>query len=151
MEFSIFHSEEIPPQGHFQFSIKKGFTLLELLVVISIIGILIAMGTVSYTTAQKKGRDSRRKSDLKAIQNAMEECYSLTSSYPVIDISSATSITCGGETPMSSVPRDPKGGSCSYHGTSTATSYTFWADLEQSANGCNGSLNSDDFSVSNLQ
>ncbi len=49
-----------------------GFTLIELLVVIAIIGILAALATVSYTDSQKKSRDSRRKSDLVAIQKALE-------------------------------------------------------------------------------
>lgn len=52
---------------------KFGFTLLELLVVISIIGILMAMGAVAFSVAQKKGRDARRVSDMKAIQNAFEQ------------------------------------------------------------------------------
>lgn len=49
-----------------------GFTLIELLVVISIIGILAALASASYSDSQKKSRDSRRKSDLTAIQKALE-------------------------------------------------------------------------------
>jgi prepilin-type N-terminal cleavage/methylation domain-containing protein len=55
---------------------QKGFTLLELLVVISIIGILIGLGAVSYTTAQKKGRDSRRLGDMRAMSSVYEQYYS---------------------------------------------------------------------------
>ncbi len=49
-----------------------GFTLIELLVVISIIGILMAIGAVSYSGTQKKARDTRRRAEMKAVQNAME-------------------------------------------------------------------------------
>ena len=56
--------------------IKNAFTLLELLVVIGIIGILVALATVSYSATQKSGRDSRRKQDLVGIQNALEQYYS---------------------------------------------------------------------------
>lgn len=132
----------------FRISNKRGFTLLELLVVISIIGILIAMGTVSYTTAQKKGRDSRRKGDLKAIQNAMEECYSLATEYPT-SVSGGSPLICtdGGSTQvMDSVPRDPKSGDYSF--TLATDSYTICADLEE-----DGSWDGteSDFCVSNLQ
>jgi general secretion pathway protein G len=52
-----------------------GFTLLELLVVIGIIGILVALATVAYASTQKSGRNSRRKQDMVAVQNALEQYY----------------------------------------------------------------------------
>ncbi|HCR81777.1 MAG: Pilus assembly protein [Candidatus Pacebacteria bacterium GW2011_GWB1_47_8] len=58
-----------------------GFSLLELLVVISIIGILVSIGTVAFTTAQKTGRDSRRRSDIKAMQDAFEQYRAENSTY----------------------------------------------------------------------
>lgn len=59
---------------------KKGFTLIELLVVISIIGILITIGAVSFGSAQRRGRDARRRSDMKSIQTAQEQFYSANNS-----------------------------------------------------------------------
>lgn len=51
---------------------KSGFTLIELLIVITLIGILAVLTVASFTTAQKKARDARRKADLDAIKKALE-------------------------------------------------------------------------------
>ena len=51
---------------------SKGFTLIELLVVITIIGILATFIVASFTSAQRKGRDARRKNDLDAVKKALE-------------------------------------------------------------------------------
>jgi len=50
-----------------------GFTLIELLVVISILAILITMGLTSFASAQRKGRDAKRKSDIREIKNESAE------------------------------------------------------------------------------
>ncbi|NTU73704.1 type II secretion system protein [Candidatus Roizmanbacteria bacterium] len=93
-------------------NIKKGFTLMELLVVIGIIAILVALGTVSYSTAQKKSRDSKRKSDLKTIQNALEQYYAICGSvYPTPGASKTvpTSISCSSPSSviLSNTPLEP--------------------------------------------
>lgn len=51
---------------------KKGFTLVELLVVISIIAILATVGFVVFQGQQRNARDVRRKADVDAITKAME-------------------------------------------------------------------------------
>ena len=61
-----------------------GFTLMELIVVISIIGILATIGTATYTTAQQKSRDARRKQDLGALKSALILYYRDYKEYPPV-------------------------------------------------------------------
>ena len=61
---------------------KKAFTLVELLVVMAIIGVLAAMAVGSFRTAQLRGRDAQRKSDLKQISHSLELFYADYGRYP---------------------------------------------------------------------
>jgi len=69
--------------------IDRGFTLIELLVVIAIIGVLSIIVISSLNTARDKGRDIRRKSDLRQIQTALEMYYDKCGTYIV-------SLNCNG-------------------------------------------------------
>lgn len=51
---------------------RLGFTLVEVLVTVSIIAILTSVGLATYTGAQKRSRDARRMADLEAVRSALE-------------------------------------------------------------------------------
>jgi len=51
---------------------KKGFTLTELLLVVTIIAFLSAAAAITYTTSRMKTRDGRRVSDIKQMYTTME-------------------------------------------------------------------------------
>jgi general secretion pathway protein G len=51
---------------------QRGFTLIELMVVIAIIGLLSAAILSSLSTANQRGRDANRIADMKQLQNALE-------------------------------------------------------------------------------
>lgn len=109
----------------------KGFTLLELLVVIGIIAILVSLGVSSYSTAQKKARDAKRQSELKSFQNAMEQCYSVNDyQYPLVTGNGTTTIseTCTAPTGPSMTIRDPS--TKTYNVSSSTTAYSISVILE---------------------
>jgi len=62
--------------------INKGFTLVELLVVMAILGVLVTLIGTAFRTAQARGRDVQRKSDLKQIANALELFFNDYGFYP---------------------------------------------------------------------
>jgi len=61
---------------------KKGFTLIEILVVVAIIGLLASIVLVGLGSFRARGRDARRIADLREVQNALELYYTKYSSYP---------------------------------------------------------------------
>ncbi len=120
---------------------RRGFTLIELLVVIAIIGLLSTLAVVALGSARVKARDSKRLSDLKQVQTALELYYTDKGAYPT----STDSLVLGGASArcldgagfkasctnpyMGLVPDDP--GSTTYGYTSAAgTDYAITATLE---------------------
>jgi prepilin-type N-terminal cleavage/methylation domain-containing protein len=51
---------------------KRGFTLIEIMVVIGIVAFLATMGGANYVTSLKRGRNAARVQDVRAIADAQE-------------------------------------------------------------------------------
>lgn len=64
---------------------RSGFTLVELLVVITILAILSVIGITAFSGVQKNARDSRRKGDLRSIKIALELYKQTNGRYPGTD------------------------------------------------------------------
>ena len=61
---------------------KSGFTLIELLVVIAIIGLLSTLSLLALNQARARARDTKRISDVRQMQTALEMLYNDTGDYP---------------------------------------------------------------------
>ncbi len=105
---------------------QKGFTIIELLVVIVIIGILVALALPQLFAAQARGRDTDRKNDLKNISQQLETYYNDNNAYPA-DLEDLV------DDYLSEVPTDPKNTDpyvYQYDVASDYQTYTLTADLE---------------------
>lgn len=64
---------------------QSGFTIVELLIVIVIIGILATLVIVTFSGVQQKARDSERKTDINALAGQLEAAYANVGYYPGLD------------------------------------------------------------------
>jgi prepilin-type N-terminal cleavage/methylation domain-containing protein len=85
---------------------KRGFTIIEVLVVITVISILITITMVSFTNYQNRSTDSQAKTIVAAVRAGAERYYSSNDEYP------SAAVLFGG-TPTGSAP-------ASYAAASTA-------------------------------
>src|ERR1700753_359503 len=74
----------------------KGFTIVELLIVIVVIGILAGLVITTYIGIQKKPRTTERTTDLKTFQSQLEAYFANNGRYPTntdLGTSSANNLT----------------------------------------------------------
>ncbi len=120
---------------------------MELLIVMVILSILVAIATGTYASSSKRGRDNRRKNDLRSVATALETYYSDKGRYP--DGTNGVIMGCGagdsgacpwgdsttgfkdqyGTLYMVLIPSDPLD-SQTYYYVSNGTSYKLYAKLE---------------------
>lgn len=85
----------------------RGFTVVELVITITIMGILLTLGVVNLTASQVNGRDAERKGDIEAIQANLEGFYRTgTDTSTSLGRYPSTLITTGSETAVRGILRD---------------------------------------------
>lgn len=110
---------------------NKGFTLIEILIVISIIGVLSSLTLLGLGTFRASGRDVRRVTDLRQITNALELYYAKTGSYPST-IGWETEILKANGGVIDSLPKDPNDPATKYaYGLCGTNGYVVKATLEE--------------------
>ncbi len=111
------------------FNKQGGFTLLELLIVIVIIGILALLIIPNITSAPKKARDTKRKTDITTVRKGLEEYFVNNNIYPA----ALTDLQTGSAPIVKTLPLDPKNTGAfvyTYTPANTNTTYTLNACLE---------------------
>ncbi len=90
---------------------SKGFTLVELLIVIVILGILAAIVISRFAGATKESKEASLKGDLRTMRSSLEvyKSYSQAGIYPVLldDLWKGTSADVLSKTFIDKVPQDP--------------------------------------------
>jgi type IV pilus assembly protein PilA len=133
----------------------KGFTIVELLIVIVVIGILALLVITTYSGIQSKARDAKRQSDLKSLQTQIEAFFSQNGYYPnITDLNSSTWRATNMKSLDSNALIDPSSttsGTCvannnclgsSGSANGVAKQYQYAATESDGATSCDGALGS---------
>lgn len=117
---------------------KKGFTLTELLVTISIIALLSTIGLTVYQSVKSRARDSIRKQDLNTLATALElhfqkKGYFIPGNGTCSDSQIFYLLKEPGIGPYISggqIPKDPSGGLYCYISVNNGQGFRLFAKLE---------------------
>ena len=124
---------------------QRGFTLVELVVVIAVMGILMGLVCRGFTTIQANARDTRRVADLRTIQTQLELYFARCGHYPNTNPCGSTTLAAQGSLAWSElinqlslvvrreeVPRDPVAGrEYVYHFGTNGLTYVIAASTER--------------------
>jgi len=126
---------------------KKAFSLVEILVVVTIIALLASLAAASYSQFVKQARDAKRKTDVEQIRAAIELYRNFDASglYPATAaiVFGTGNIADASATYLTKIPNDPlssRGYTLYYTNVSPFTNYTLCAYLENGGTAVAGTI-----------
>lgn len=141
------------------FSRIFGFTMIELLITMAVLGVLASIVLITFTGQQKSARDTQRRSDLQQYRIALENYANANNSvYPTGADTAVNNFCASGAALSNFMSGCPSGSPYSYQYTSdgSGTKYVMWVELERSGNnwvacsgGKSGERTKTDFSAAN--
>ncbi len=123
-------------------SLKKkqsGFTIVELLIVIVVIGILALLVVNTFSGIQKKARDSERQTDINALHGQLEAYYAQNAKYPSLtDLQTSTWVSANLKGLDPKALLDPNQTTAVIQGSNAANQYGYVATPSGCDNGTGG-------------
>ena len=119
-------------------NLNKGFSLLEMLLVVLLIGLLAGIASLSYSRVLERSRDSKRKTDLEELRSALEQYRSNNNTYPTANPTLPSGLSFGtaglqdgsGNIYMQKLPQDPLYNKRNYFYSASTTDFTLSTELE---------------------
>jgi prepilin-type N-terminal cleavage/methylation domain-containing protein len=105
---------------------QSGFTIVELLIVIVVIGILAALVITTFAGVQRKARNTERETDIKAIHGQIEAYFANNNSYPALaEVNDSTWRGTNMKGLDGEALKDPKGTAQTLAASASATAYGY--------------------------
>lgn len=118
---------------------QSGFTIVELLIVIVVIGILAAIVITTFTGVQKKGRDADRKTDINSLYGQIEVYFAENSRYPTLgNMNDGTFRSTNMKGLSDDALQDPSGTAATLVAAPAANSYSYAVTPAGCDNGAGG-------------
>ena len=119
-------------------TLPRGFSLIELLVVLAIIAVLSAIAMASFGQVKQRGNDARRMQDIQTIQKALALYDTQHGAFPIavspttLTGADAVSLALVNEPALPAMPRDPSYPvrAYTYQSNAVGNSYTLTFCLE---------------------